>query len=729
MRLVKVSKGPPEDSVALRVVAAAAVEVAIVAVVAQGAVDTVTAVAALVLAPLGSLFSHRQRHRSATATKVVLAVALIAAFAAFLQDVRGVATVDEARLPLASLFLWVQVLHAFDVPRRRDLAFSTVSSVILMAEAGSLSLDAGFLLFLVPWAALAAAWLFLSGRPAPGATAPIQTERRSFVRPPRAAAPARSIGAASLAVLAAATGVFMATPRLPGALVQTPPFSLRGSSPVEGFEGGVSNPGLPAERGDGTVDFSPTAYPGFGDTVDLRARGALSDTIVMRVRSPQAALWRGQVYDTFDGTLWTTSDETTEVLPISDDATSLAVPLPRDTGASGGVPVRRVVQTFYVETQQPNVVFNAASPERVFFPANGLRMDRYGSIRAPILLDPGLVYSVISNVPAVDVEALRNAERIAAAASATPPADFGHYLQLPADLPARDLQLASRITSGLTTTYEKVAAVERWLQLNTRYDLEVPTEPDGVDAVDHFLFETRRGFCEHIASAMVLLLRASGVPARFVVGFGPGERNPLTGYFDVREADAHAWVEVFYPGIGWMPSDPTFGVPNASPAASSRFIGTEVLRAIGRFVSRVVPEPLRRMAISAVRNPVPLALGVAAGLLVVFGRRRRGRRSSTVSGPPPTGAAAAFAALAEALEAGGRRRAPHRTPSEFLRDVADDPTVPRELAAEAGVVIRAFERERFSAAGLSDAELEGAAAAARRARSLAASAPPAGAPR
>ena len=143
----------------------------------------------------------------------------------------------------------------------------------------------------------------------------------------------------------------------------------------------------------------------------------------------------------------------------------------------------------------------------------------------------------------------------------------------------------------------------------------------------------------------------------------------------------------------------------------------------------MVPEPLRRVAIAAARNPVPLALGVAAGLLVVFGRRRRARRSTTVSGPPPTGAAAAFAALAEALEAGGRRRAPHRTPSEFLREVADDPTVPRALAAEAGVVIRAFERERFSAAGLSDTELEDAAAAARRARSLAASAPPAGAPR
>src|SRR6185369_16597783 len=139
------------DSIALRLIAAAAVEVAILAVVAQGAVDVLTAAAALTLAPLGYWFSYRQRHRSAVATKVVLAVGLLVAFTAFLQQMKGATTVDEVRLPLASLFLWVQVLHAFDVPRRRDLAFSAVSSVILMAEAGSLSFDAGFLLFVVPW--------------------------------------------------------------------------------------------------------------------------------------------------------------------------------------------------------------------------------------------------------------------------------------------------------------------------------------------------------------------------------------------------------------------------------------------------------------------------------------------------------------------------------------------------------------------------------------------------
>ena len=68
---------------------------------------------------------------------------------------------------------------------------------------------------------------------------------------------------------------------------------------------------------------------------------------------------------------------------------------------------------------------------------------------------------------------------------------------------------------------------------------------------------------------MAVLLRADGIPTRIVTGYGPGERNPFTGYYEVRSSDAHAWVEVYYPGYGWVPYDPTFGVP-AAPDAGAR---------------------------------------------------------------------------------------------------------------------------------------------------------------
>ena len=142
----------------MRVAVAGAVEVAIIAVVAQGGVKGSAAILPLALAPVGYLFSYRQRHHSNLTTKVLLSVGLLAAFAAFLQSVQMAGSVDQARVPLASLFLWVQVLHAFDVPRRRDLAFSMVSSVILMAEAGALSLSSSFVLFVTGGSRRAIRW-------------------------------------------------------------------------------------------------------------------------------------------------------------------------------------------------------------------------------------------------------------------------------------------------------------------------------------------------------------------------------------------------------------------------------------------------------------------------------------------------------------------------------------------------------------------------------------------
>ncbi|MGZ5214545.1 MAG: DUF3488 domain-containing protein, partial [Actinomycetota bacterium] len=391
----------------MRVVVAGAVEVAILAVVAQGGVNGAAAILPLVMAPVGYVFSYKQRHHSNITTKVLLSVGLLAAFAAFLQSVQLAGSVDQARVPLASLFLWVQVLHAFDVPRRRDLAFSMVSSVILMAEAGALSLSSSFALFVMPWAALSGGWLNLSSRPRSAVTTqPVSVRRRASARGGTASSVRGAVWAGSSVVLASVL-VFMGIPRLPGTLVRSLPFSLGGAaSTVANFAGGVQNPSLPAASGDGVVDFAPNAYPGFSDVVDLRARGHLSDEIAFRVRAPQAALWRAEAFDTFDGTRWTISDRSTVPMQQSDAANAVVMP-DGLAGTIGPVPTVRITQTFYIDTPQPNVLFAAAIPEQVYFPSGGLEVDRYGSVRSPILLDQGMVYSVVSDVPVTDARTLR----------------------------------------------------------------------------------------------------------------------------------------------------------------------------------------------------------------------------------------------------------------------------------------------------------------------------------
>ncbi|MGH2555415.1 MAG: transglutaminase TgpA family protein [Actinomycetota bacterium] len=693
--------------------------VAVLAVAAQAALDRFTAVGSLLLIPLGSWVSYRRRTESNFGLKLMLAAALLLALANFLAQVRLSTSVDEARIPLASLFVWVQVLHSFDLPRRRDLAFSVVAAMALMAEAASLSLDQGFGLFLLPFAGLAAAWLYLSDRAGLTAEAAAATISRQTSGRRSKGAVARGVvrtGALSIVIVMLATGlVFVVTPRLPGRQILAPPFSLVNRVAVPGFAGGVTNPTLPSGRG---VKGEPGAvrgvgYPGFGSAVDLRLRGRLSEALVMRVRAPQPALWRGQVYDTFDGTTWTESDDKPLTIPTG-WGPPVFIPATDPEGAEEAE--RTVVQTFYVVGRQPNIVFGAHRITQVYFPEGPLAVDSEGSVRAPVLLEPDTIYSVVSRMPGATPDMLRSAGQ------QIPPGLVERYTQLPADLPPRVVQLAHRITDPHPNVFDKVAAVERWLHAHTRYQLDVPPDPEGISAVDWFLFERRTGLCEHIASAMAVLLRAVGIPTRFVVGFGPGERNVLTGYFDVRQSDAHGWIEVYYHNVAWMQYDPTFGVPPAA-SESGWFVGPELLRAVGRFLAWVTPDALqtagRRLASALASGaavivrwwPGVAALALAGALLWGWARARHRRR---LRGPPPTGAAAAFESMCRSFEARGRPRAPSATPSEHLVGLLAADALARAERADLELVVRTFERARFAGQSPDDREVEASLVAAQR---------------
>jgi hypothetical protein len=144
---------------------------------------------------------------------------------------------------------------------------------------------------------------------------------------------------------------------------------------------------------------------------------------------------------------------------------------------------------------------------------------------------------------------------------------------VPADVAARyarDTTITGRVeaaaraaTRGARTTYDKVVALESWMGNRTQYSLNAPLAPTGVDVVDHFLFVSKRGWCEQIASSLVVMARANGIPARLVTGFVPGDQDPVSGRFTVRARDAHAWAEVWFPKVGWVPFDPTAHVPLA----------------------------------------------------------------------------------------------------------------------------------------------------------------------
>ena len=142
--------------------------------------------------------------------------------------------------------------------------------------------------------------------------------------------------------------------------------------------------------------------------------------------------------------------------------------------------------------------------------------------------------------------------------------DFDKYLQLPESLPRRVRALAREITKDETSVYDKTTAIESYFSVNgyrySRSDVDYPE--DNQDYVDQFLFDTKIGYCDNFSTAMVVMLRSQGIPARWVKGFSEGDvvdTNNKTTHFEVTNNNAHSWVEAYMPGVGWMQFEPTIG--------------------------------------------------------------------------------------------------------------------------------------------------------------------------
>ncbi len=134
------------------------------------------------------------------------------------------------------------------------------------------------------------------------------------------------------------------------------------------------------------------------------------------------------------------------------------------------------------------------------------------------------------------------------------------YLTLPGDVPARVLALARDLTATSATPYDRALAIESYLR-RIPYNLDITGPPPGRDVVDYFLFDLKQGYCDYFASSMVVLARAAGIPARLVVGYVSNEalRTEGTYRYTVTEAEAHSWVEVYLPEMGWIEFEPTSG--------------------------------------------------------------------------------------------------------------------------------------------------------------------------
>ena len=422
--------------------------------------------------------------------------------------------------------------------------------------------------------------------------------------------------------------------------------------------------------------------------LNLDVRGNLPTTPLLRVPADSPLLWRGSIYTTYTGTSWLADpNQKFSFVPGADPTVPVS---DADPPPAGRIEVDRVR---FVPGINSSLVWAPGVP---------LRLHGDGGLIQGVAINPANVrilgaqhvngYTVISAV------ATTSRARLNAATGAD---DVGaQWTQLPVELPASVSQLAHQITAHATTRYDQVTELEAYLRSHERYTLNSPVPGAGQDAVAEFLFRDHTGFCEQFASAEAVMLRTLGVPARVVSGLAYGTRQGGTRL--ITAADAHAWVEVYYPGVGWSPTDPTAGVRLAFGSTSSPSRISAVLHRLSTDL------PGGRIGLAALLIAAILAFSTLVRAVAWRRERTRTRPTSPATTGPVLGAFQRYATHRRPP----RSRAPAETAREYIGRVSAQgrldaavatleqecygTTAPDPIAA--GDAVAAFDAERREAA-------------------------------
>lgn len=520
------------------------------------------------------------------------------------------------RGPLPQVLMVLIVLHGFECRDRRTIRVSLAISGVVVMYAAGFRVDDRVGWWIAAWGIAVAVTIAKLAWPSGHRPQPV---RAGFEIPAqRWLARVGALGAGAVATV----GVLVLVPVPQGpARLNLPTIVADDVEPVDqpgaiaGPDGEVRDaPEIPAAEPSRGPAGQAGGYTGFASSMDTSVRGELGDEVVMRVRAPAPDYWRGQTFARFDGRTWYADTE----VGVLRDGPQVEVPAAiGDIRLADDVVVEEFVQTYHLETDMPNIVFHATRPRRVILDADvWTRPD--GALRASTVLPEGSIYTVVSARPLVDEALLRRQGNIGPRLNELGRQILGRYLEVPASTTPETIALADQLATGQPSTYDVIRSYVGWLEANVEYDLDAPLPDPGEDAVHDFLFDTQLGFCEQIASALTVMLRTQGVPARLVTGYLPGTRDRIAGVFEVRASDAHAWVEVWFPESGWQAFDPTASVPLSADSEIGS-LGADLAAGAGRYVER-------NAGWVALASLVVVAGGVGWQLVrLVRHRRRRGR--------------------------------------------------------------------------------------------------------
>ncbi|MGE5262965.1 MAG: DUF4129 domain-containing transglutaminase family protein, partial [Acidobacteriota bacterium] len=391
-----------------------------------------------------------------------------------------------------------------------------------------------------------------------------------------------------------------------------------------------------------------------------------------------------------------------------------------------------VTQTFQVFLPDQNILYAQSQP--VFFSVpTEIRYSQPApsdSSAKPVLdvaltmtrraLREGDSYTAVSAISVADEDSLRQASTEYSTWIAQ------NYLQLPDNLPERVRALAKSITSKDTNPYDKATSIEQYLRKKIKYNDQVTEPPLGRDRVDYTLFERPEGYCNYYASAMAVLARSVGVPARVASGYSLGDYTD--GTFHVIEANAHSWVEVFFPAYGWIEFEPTSSKPEIerpkkpeNTPDDPNQLPDELKPPRDRSRNKDLPDPedfgsgvgaaFRNPFWNDPRNLALLSGGIAALFLLGAFGLAQWQRSRRVARLAP--AARFYTRLVDRAGWLGVTGQEYATPFERARRIGEALPSVRDEVDQATVL---YVRERFGARELTEGERESIATAWTRVR-------------
>ena len=303
-------------------------------------------------------------------------------------------------------------------------------------------------------------------------------------------------------------------------------------------------------------------FVGFSETVNLGEIGTLKrdNAVVMHVRvegtpTGKPLRWRGVALDEYTGRGWRKSQAARRTEQKTSERGLFQL------GTTEALN-RLTAQTVFLEPIESPVLFAATRPIAIQGDFQVVRVDAEGSIQVRKLGFDRLMYKALSDMTEPDAATLqRDRQRY--------PASVERYLQLPNSLDPRIEARANAmvVNANARNRYDVARAIETQLQQDYGYSMEM--KASGPDPLADFLFNVQAGHCEYFSTAMAVMLRTHGIPARVVNGFLPGEYNEAADAYTVRQSDAHSWVEVYFPeSRSWVTFDPTPAEGRTEPVST-----------------------------------------------------------------------------------------------------------------------------------------------------------------